>query len=731
MKDFKMYVGMTKENMTEVLHSALKNDAIPESFTVRHHVSNTGVVFPTRFVKIVPISAHGQSYHISVWFVAMTGIVEDSYVQQSQKAYEEYRETLVLQHILKHLRQRRMLSAFDSILVRSGLQVEHPLVTQLHKSIVLDGDWKNAEQILETMSQASLFDAYLHSSPPHSVWKRLDGTDADGDVPSPRGGHAMCIDHTDGMIYLLGGWDGEKSLDDFWVYDINKDTWRVLSHGTTSEPNAPGARSCHKMVFDSKTGNIYVLGRLSDADGLKPVGESRPVENRPSKPFTSEFYRYHTRGIKQGKWDFLSNNSPEEPQLVFDHQMVMDCEAQILYVFGGRVVDGDWDTTRFSGLYSYNVRLSKWRILQADETAGSSTAAIPSRFGHSMVFEPLSRTLFIFAGQRDERFLSDMYAYDIASQTATELYSNFTTSGGPDSCFTQRAVMDPQLKEIYVFCGLTRQQPAGSITVLQTKLPNWVYRYHPRPGKWTRILPEADYSARDRSEHMPVIEEPCPRYASQVVYDPTTRTVYMHGGNAGPSGAFEKGLEAEGDESDGKRLDDFWQMTLVRPDPRDIIRRATYKIRQQQFREICEDASPIKALNFLQTEVSSVVDHQDPHESEIFRTLLTYLLSPSSTLSDVEIESERLPPRKRSRPNTPEEDMTVPDQFVAPKTQLLFSVTTDSLLANADALEGNEQTASRFKQRSDVFESLLEFVSDHAKQPAGSLLDLVDRDISF
>jgi hypothetical protein len=44
--------------------------------------------------------------------------------------------------------------------------------------------------------------------------------------------------------------------------------------------------------------------------------------------------------------------------------MVMDCEAQILYVFGGLVVDGDWDPAKYSGLYSYNVRTSKWKLLQ-------------------------------------------------------------------------------------------------------------------------------------------------------------------------------------------------------------------------------------------------------------------------------------------------------------------------------------------------------------------------------
>ena len=118
----------------------------------------------------------------------------------------------------------------------------------------------------------------------------------------------MCIDHVNGMIYLLGGWDGQKSLDDFWVYDIGKDAWHILSHSTTGEPNAPGARSCHKMVFDSKTGHIYVLGRLSDADGLKPAGDSRSGEDTDRRTFTSEFYRYHTRGMHQGKWHSLSTS---------------------------------------------------------------------------------------------------------------------------------------------------------------------------------------------------------------------------------------------------------------------------------------------------------------------------------------------------------------------------------------------------------------------------------------
>lgn len=252
----------------------------------------------------------------------------------------KYRETAVLRHVLKHLRQRRLLSPYQTILSRANIQLEHPLVTQLHESLVLRGDWSGSEKLLDVLPSTGLFDDYLQSCQPHAMWTRLLGTDADGDVPPARGGHAMCIDPINEMIYIFGGWDGEKSMDDFWVYSIKEDKWRVLSHSTSQEQNAPGARSCHKMVFDTKTGSIYLLGRLNDADGLRapapsnsrtlpgtsagaPSGlpQQQPSastsiseETTPSKSSCSEFYRYHTRGVDSGKWDFLAFDTAVSPE---------------------------------------------------------------------------------------------------------------------------------------------------------------------------------------------------------------------------------------------------------------------------------------------------------------------------------------------------------------------------------------------------------------------------------
>lgn len=191
-------------------------------------------------------------------------------------------------------------------------------MTSLHAALVLQGNWDEAEALLTQASSAGLFQSYLQSCQPHARWRRLHGVDADGDAPSKRGGHAMCIDSDNGLVYLFGGWDGHKSLDDFWVYDIRAERWRVIGHSTALEKNGPIARSCHKMAFDTKSGCIYLLGRLGDGDvmsvvrpedeeALRRAGERvGGAGSRGSTAYCSEFYRYHTRGLDAGKWDLLS-----------------------------------------------------------------------------------------------------------------------------------------------------------------------------------------------------------------------------------------------------------------------------------------------------------------------------------------------------------------------------------------------------------------------------------------
>jgi len=67
-----------------------------------------------------------------------------------------------------------------------------------------------------------------------------------------------------------------------------------------------------------------------------------------------------------------------------------------------------------------------------------------------MLFEPSRKLIFIFAGQRDDKYLADLWIHDTQNGTACEAWSDFSSSGGPDPCFTQRSVINTEAKEIYM-----------------------------------------------------------------------------------------------------------------------------------------------------------------------------------------------------------------------------------------------------------------------------------------
>ncbi|KAI0049849.1 hypothetical protein FA95DRAFT_1537340 [Auriscalpium vulgare] len=715
MKEFKVYVGSSEDHMTEALHAKLKDDNVAETFELRH-TNKSSICFPSRFVKIVPISAHSHSFHTSIWFVSLAGINDEQFVEEISHNYEQYLETEALRHIFKHLRTHRLLAPYRSLMASTDLQVEHPLITRLYEAIVSEGDWAEAETAVQLAASTGLFDAYMRSTPPRAIWKRIYGSSADGDVPSRRGGHAMCIDEANGLIYLFGGWDGEKSLNDLWVYAIADDKWRLVAAESSGESAVPSPRSCHKMAFDPTTGVIYLLGGLSDSDGHPEDPANTSNEEASPSPAgapaasRADFYQYHTRGTKAGSWQRLSDDTTASggPPLVFDHQMVIDIQRQVLYVGGGRVNDSSSDNIRYSGLYAYDITSEEWELLQPRCTSSTSHPPILRRFGHTMLFEPNERVLFIFGGMEDgDKYLSDMYSYKIETNVASEVFSNFTASGGPNKTFTQRAVIDPALQEIYVFCGLTRTRPNPLPRLYGS---NFVYRYDTRPGTWMKMLPEEPGHA---TPHEREVQQPRTRYAHQVVYDARTKTVYLHGGNAGrllETGELDEGQSAD-DALAEHRLDDFWSMCLVRPGPDEIVRSARFQIRCQQFRELCDEVPAVQALKFLQTEVSNVVDH-NTSEAETFRVLLSRLLT----------RDAKVPPARKQ----PSNGLKAPE--LGRRSVSEGGVGENSMRSEVDSKKVNMHQADdseRSQERTKVFRDLLDFFPANEKEPASDLVDMI------
>ncbi|RWS30108.1 muskelin-like protein [Leptotrombidium deliense] len=532
LKKFKISGGMTDNTMIELLDSGLRNDSQPETFTLKHTIK--GHLFPCRFVKITPIQSWGPSFNFSIWHILLKGNDDPTLVKESLVWFNQYREREAIRLCLKHFRQHNYTEVFESLQKRTRVQLEDELLTRLHELIVVRGDFKASEELLEETASKGLFDDYIRKQTYKPKWFSIVPL-SNNIRPGMRGGHQMCIDPYSETVYLYGGWDGDKDLADLWCYSIQKGEWSCISKDTCAE-GGPSARSCHKMCLDPQRKKIFLLGRYLDS-------AVRSLEN-----LKSDFYVYDTEA---NKWQLITDDTAAMggPRLVFDHQMCVDIEKNTLYVFGGRILspvsadERQTDQPHFSGLYSYHIPTNMWTKLRDDVASISCnqlTHGIKSRIGHSMLFHEKLRLLYIFAGQRQKEYLSDFFTYNVDTNEVTVICDG-EHSEVPAAGFTQRATLDSDLNEIHVLSGLNKDKEKREDSV---KNSFWVYDI--LQNRWSCIYKNDNVCSSVINDKL----EPCPRFAHQLVYDNIKKVHYLFGGNPGRTHLPKV------------RLDDFWTLKV-------------------------------------------------------------------------------------------------------------------------------------------------------------------------
>ncbi|XP_012935580.1 muskelin isoform X1 [Aplysia californica] len=652
LRKFKVYGGLSEDHMVELLDGGLKNDHVAETFSLRHELD--GNPFPCHFVKIVPLQAWGPSFNFSIWYVELIGNSRWEDVRPCMNWYNTYREREAIRLCLKHFRQRCYTDAYEALSKKTNITLEHPIVTQLHTLLVVNADFKACEELITQASEEGMFEQYISQQDYRPEWTPIQpvkskksevGSEA---RPGMRGGHQMCMDVLTETIYMFGGWDGNHDLADLWSYHVPSHAWTCISRDTEKD-GGPSARSCHKMCLDYERKQIFTLGRYLDSSMRTP--------NRLKCDF-------HMYDIQSQQWTFITEDAASMggPRLIFDHQMVIDIEKQTIYVFGGRVLvsPSGIESERspdpiFSGLYSFHIPSNTWALLKDD---GSS---LRSRIGHSMLFHPVKRELYIFAGQRAKEYLNDFLSYHVDTK-AVEIVSDEKRKEGCQAGFTQRATLDPELNEIHVFSGLSREKDKRD-----NMNSFWVYDIH--KNKWSCIYKNENTGRQYwmKMQHV----EPVPRFAHQLVYDHVRKVHYLFGGNPGV------------DSLPRMRLDDFWSLKLLRPSPEYLLRRCRFLIRKHQFLEMSAQ-TPRQAMTYLQTELAQVVDHQNPEETKEFQ-LLASSLFPCSAVDDDEFTESM------------EEAVTAVPSFGNP----------------------------HFAQRTQLFDALVEFFPDSMTQPKENLVDLI------
>ncbi|XP_014296993.1 muskelin [Microplitis demolitor] len=666
-KKFIIFGGMEHENMTELLKGSLKNDSVAETFEIKHKIGMDDIYYPIRYIKIMPIQSWGPSFNFSIWYVRLTGIDDPEIVDPSIMWVNQYLQNEILRLCMKYFRCIKQPEIVQTLGKVTNVKLEDQRLSTLYDILVNKGDYLEAERFITNAVSTGLVDEYTNNQPYCAVWKKVK---CDDPKPGMRGGHQMVFDSAAEILYLFGGWNGNQDLSDFWSYNVKENKWTLICQDTKSV-GGPGARSCHKMCLDPERKQLFTLGKYLD------------TQYRCSDNLKSDFYVYD---IKSNKWIQISEDTSASggPKLIFDHQMCMDVVDRIIYIFGGRILtmSGGVDDHAvgmslspaepvFSDLFSYHVSTNTWKLLACDIARPSplNVPMIKSRVGHSMLFHPVDRKLYIFAGQRSKEYLNDFFTFEVDTSRIEHIslqdFESDDSNHIPAAGYTQRATIDSTLGEIYVLSGLSKNKEKREENVQNSF---WVYKI--KSNSWTCVYRNENVSEKYWNKMQDF--EPCPRFAHQLVYDNVKKVHYLFGGNPGRT-YFPK-----------LRLDDFWQLKLCRPKQDQILRRCKLIIRKHKFKELAL-CNSMKALEYLQKDISEIVDHSDVEQTKDFQLLTSVLFYEQDFLRHTPKSSD-------------------------------ISLNTSS----------SDMLAKEFHQRrTKLFDQLMEFFPEKLTQPRTNLVDLV------
>ncbi|KAJ2351093.1 hypothetical protein GGF43_004131, partial [Coemansia sp. RSA 2618] len=443
LKEFKVFGGMSQDNMVELLYSGLRNDSEAETISIRQRLS--GHYIPCQFIKIQPLLAYDQKFNFSIWHLELRGTIDPQIVQGITDKFNRFKEQETIRSCLKFYRDRNYTRAFEALEQQTNLKLETPTLSSLREALVENCNYSRVEQLLRDAQHNNMFVSCAAKIPYAAQWKPVGS--AAYATPPARGGHQMCVDEDSRVAYLYGGWDGMNNLDDLWSLNMDTGKWVCLSM-STREQGGPGPRSCHVMCFDGIRKCIYVMGRYVDH------------EYRGNTGLENDLFCYDTTN---NEWLVLSENTEvmNGPKLVFNSQMVFDPRYNRIYVYGGKVVlpDASDSTIVYSGLYSFDLRKHRWTKLKPDFHMLEQEQHVRGRYFHSLLIDPALQRLYIVSSKRDVSVPSDLIVYDIATDTFFEKMADLVAASTAKQPMTQERYLYEQQRLCPAYPAISGRPP--------------------------------------------------------------------------------------------------------------------------------------------------------------------------------------------------------------------------------------------------------------------------------
>ncbi|CAL1133193.1 unnamed protein product [Cladocopium goreaui] len=234
------------------------------------------------------------------------------------------------------------------------------------------------------------------------------------------------------LLWLHGGWDGQRAFRDLWKFDVRSRAWNLVSSGSAG----PSERWAHVCAWDPKTRQLWVHGGWNSRSNLQ------------------DLWMFHAA---TERWLHLSldvSPTARDPPAGHDHVAAFDDTGRSLLIHGGDAAlngPGCWDGFRvFRDLWTFDVDAQRWSLL---DTGNSGPSA---RHDHVAVFDPTKRRLWIHGGGViSEEGFNDLWTFDVPRLQ----WSQVASGSGPSRCWGHVAAWDGTL------AGLDQEGSHGEVWV--------------------------------------------------------------------------------------------------------------------------------------------------------------------------------------------------------------------------------------------------------------------------
>jgi uncharacterized protein YjdB len=324
------------------------------------------------------------------------------------------------------------------------------------------------------------------------VWTQLSPT---GMAPHIRTGQTATYDSVNNRMTVFGGFVSNVTLDDTWVLTLANGLGGVPAWiQITSQGTAPSL-SYHSAVYDQASDNMYVFGGSSTKSKLQTNDHA--------------FTLTGANGISSGGEKWVLGGPPVR----YSQSAFYDSSTNALFIFGGQhsatnLDFGDyWAESDVIG--SSNLQ---WTLL-------SQRGSVPSaRFGHTGLYDSVSNRMMVFGGATGfpGPCVNDYHVMEQANiQNLSHTWLSVSPTGTlPGVRALQASAYDGNTNTLMIFGGYNCASTYyNDVWILSDANDESV-----QPA-WTQLQPTGT--------------PPSARESSTAIYDPTTNSLVVYGGDAG------------------------------------------------------------------------------------------------------------------------------------------------------------------------------------------------------